>query len=47
MPSFAAYSDTGKKGRLNIYGKPLPGDAAENGQEVVIRKPGEFRGAKE
>lgn len=47
MLRFAAYNESGKKGRLNIYGKPLPGDAAENGQEVVIRKPGEFWGAKE
>ena len=42
----AAYNETGQKGRLNIYGEPLPGDALENGQEEVVRKPGVYWGAK-
>ena len=45
MLRVAAYNQTGEKGRINIYGKPLPGDALENGQEEVIRKP-EFWGAR-
>ena len=43
----AAYNDTGLKGRYNIYGKPLPSEAAENGQEPIVRIPEKFWGAKD